>query len=187
MLAVVVAVRLAPASILSSTSVISSALILGTETLSQQADQNRQMSSLNSKLNRLEIRVSQAWADYRDECDRGGCGDIADGLKAEALELESKIRTARDQIGILQAQRPLSTFTSRTVETLQTFGFRQDEMKWLMPIFLALTSSAALKVDGQKIWFKIGAYDQNLEYGSPDPSDPAVTKRVMTILLPSEY
>ena len=143
MLAAVVAVGLAPASILSSTSVISSALIMGTETLTEQADQNRQMSSLNAELNRLEIRVSQAWADYRDECERGGCGDIADGLKAEALELESQIRTARDQIGILQAKRPLSTFTSRTVETLQTFGFQNNDLKWLMPIFLALTLEIA--------------------------------------------
>lgn len=143
MLAVVVAVGLSPASILSSTSVISSALILGTGTLSQQTDQNRQMSSLQAELNRLEIRVSQVWADYRDECDRGGCGEIADGLKVEALELESQIRTARDQIGILHAKRPLSTFTSRTVETLQSFGFPQNDMKWLVPIFLALTLEIA--------------------------------------------
>ena len=45
----------------------------------------------------------------------------------------------------------------------------------------------SVEVDGQKVWFKIDAYDHNLEYGSPDPSDPVVTKRVMTILLPSEY
>lgn len=44
-----------------------------------------------------------------------------------------------------------------------------------------------LNIDGQDIWFKIDAYDQNLEYGSPDPSDPSVTQRVMTILLPDEY
>ena len=44
-----------------------------------------------------------------------------------------------------------------------------------------------VELDGQTVWFKIDAYDQNLEYGSPDPSDPDVTKRVMTILLPEEY
>lgn len=45
----------------------------------------------------------------------------------------------------------------------------------------------SIEIDGQTIWFKIDAYDFNLEYGSPDPSNPGVTKRVMTILLPEEY
>jgi len=31
------------------------------------------------------------------------------------------------------------------------------------------------------------AYDQNFEYGSPNPADPTVTNRVLTILLASEY
>ena len=37
------------------------------------------------------------------------------------------------------------------------------------------------------VQFAIDAYDRNLEYGSPDPTDPAVTTRVMTVLLMSEY
>lgn len=42
-------------------------------------------------------------------------------------------------------------------------------------------------VNGQRVWFKIDAYDNDLRYGSPDPTDPNVTTRVMTILLPEEY
>ena len=42
-------------------------------------------------------------------------------------------------------------------------------------------------VSGTRVWFKIDAYDQNLEYGSPDPADPDVTTRVVTVLLPNEY
>jgi hypothetical protein len=30
-------------------------------------------------------------------------------------------------------------------------------------------------------------YDKKLEYGSPDPADPAVTQRVMNIMEASEY
>ena len=42
-------------------------------------------------------------------------------------------------------------------------------------------------LDGQRLMFKVDAYDQNLEYGSPNPTDPAVTTRVLTILLAAEY
>jgi hypothetical protein len=42
-------------------------------------------------------------------------------------------------------------------------------------------------VDGKRLMFKIDCYDQNLEYGSPNPADPDVTTRVLTILLASEY
>jgi hypothetical protein len=40
---------------------------------------------------------------------------------------------------------------------------------------------------GEKLFFKIDAYDRNVEYGSPDPTDASVTIRVMTIMLASEY
>ena len=42
-------------------------------------------------------------------------------------------------------------------------------------------------VDGERVMFKVDAYDENMEYGSPNPADPEVTRRVMTILLASEY
>lgn len=42
-------------------------------------------------------------------------------------------------------------------------------------------------IDDQKLMWKIDAYDKNLEYGSPDPSNPDVTTRVLTIFLASEY
>lgn len=40
---------------------------------------------------------------------------------------------------------------------------------------------------GQRIFFKIDCYDKQLEYGSPDPADPNVTARVITVMLASEY
>lgn len=42
-------------------------------------------------------------------------------------------------------------------------------------------------IDGERVMFKVDAYDKNHEYGSPDPADPLVTARVLTILLASEY
>ena len=40
--------------------------------------------------------------------------------------------------------------------------------------------------DGQKIFWKIDLYDRNYEYGSDDPENPDVTRRVLTIMLAHE-
>lgn len=40
---------------------------------------------------------------------------------------------------------------------------------------------------GEQIFWKIEYYDQNLEYGSEDPSRPEVTTRVLLIMLAHEY
>ncbi len=45
----------------------------------------------------------------------------------------------------------------------------------------------ALSVDGERLFFKINYYDHTMTMGSPDPADPAVTCRVMTVMLASEY
>ena len=37
------------------------------------------------------------------------------------------------------------------------------------------------------IFWKIDYYDKKLEMGSPDPADPVVTRRVLTVLLSEEY
>ncbi len=45
----------------------------------------------------------------------------------------------------------------------------------------------ALDFDGVEIFFKIDYFDKNLNFHSPDPADPAVTKRVITLMLAEEY
>ena len=46
---------------------------------------------------------------------------------------------------------------------------------------------AVLAVDGIEVLFKIDYYDRDLVYHSPDASDPTVTRRVMVVMLASEY
>jgi Protein of unknown function (DUF3768) len=45
----------------------------------------------------------------------------------------------------------------------------------------------SFEADGHTIFFKIDYLDQNLTYHSPDPSDAAVTRRIITIMLAEEY
>jgi Protein of unknown function (DUF3768) len=45
----------------------------------------------------------------------------------------------------------------------------------------------SFQAEGETIFFKIDYFDNDLSCHSPDPADPSVTKRVITIMLASEY
>ena len=48
-------------------------------------------------------------------------------------------------------------------------------------------SFGAVTVSGQKLFWKIDLYDAEFTYGSERPFDPTATRRVLTIMCPSEY
>ena len=45
----------------------------------------------------------------------------------------------------------------------------------------------SMQVQGRAVFFKIDCYDRSSSGHSPNPADPAVTTRVLTIMLAQEY
>lgn len=45
----------------------------------------------------------------------------------------------------------------------------------------------AFDLSGERLFWKIDCYDKDLAFGSPDPTDPSVTRRILTVMLASEY
>ena len=43
------------------------------------------------------------------------------------------------------------------------------------------------ELGGTDLLWKIDYYDLDMVYGSPDPADPNVTRRVLTVILPDDY
>ncbi|WP_280171559.1 DUF3768 domain-containing protein [Agrobacterium pusense] len=71
---------------------------------------------------------------------------------------------------------------SRIVEAVQGFdSFTRDNDPHGERDF------GAVSIDGYKVFWKIDCYDPTTQYGSENPANPAVTKRVLIIMLAEEY
>lgn len=45
----------------------------------------------------------------------------------------------------------------------------------------------AVEIEGRTVWFKVDHYDQTYTYGSEDPVDLTITRRVMTVMFPEDW
>ncbi|GAB5445477.1 DUF3768 domain-containing protein [Gymnodinialimonas sp.] len=73
-------------------------------------------------------------------------------------------------------------FLEASVAAVQAFeAFSEDNDPWGEHDF------GAVEVSGEKVFWKIDYYDPDLQAGSENPANDAVTHRVLTIMLASEY
>jgi len=74
------------------------------------------------------------------------------------------------------------TFVLAVIEAVRTFDdFSEDNDPWGEHDF------GAVDVDSQKVFWKFDYYDKSLTAGSENPANDALTKRVLTIMLATEY
>ena len=71
---------------------------------------------------------------------------------------------------------------ARILAAVQTFeAFEEGNDPWGEHDF------GAINIDDERVFFKIEYYDLTRAMHSEDPTDPAKTERVMTIMLANEY
>ena len=111
---------------------------------------------------------------------------------ARIRALNDALRTSRDPFEALIMNGTLvvteavalcgEPFVSHAVAAVRTFAaFDGDNDPWQEH------DMAFLEVDGERIFFKVDYYDPELRYLSADPSNPEITRRVLTIGLASDY
>ncbi|MGH7025423.1 MAG: DUF3768 domain-containing protein [Caulobacteraceae bacterium] len=73
-------------------------------------------------------------------------------------------------------------FVALAVQSVRDFDrFDADDDPWGEHDF------GAFDLVGERPIWKIDYYDPSLSHGSANPADPAVTARVLTVMLPEEY
>ncbi len=81
--------------------------------------------------------------------------------------------------GLLARGKPYVALALAAVAAFKAFDAGNDPH--------AEHDAAMLDVGRDSVLFKIDYYDLSLTAHSPDPADPAVTERVMTVMLAEEY
>jgi hypothetical protein len=120
----------------------------------------------------------------RDEIERivrGGTRPFNDAFRTQTSLIGSDIAEGTLVITSGVAAHG-NDFIDRAVHAVREYSsFSEDNDPWGEHDF------GSFEIDGENLFWKIDLYDRLLEWGSPDPADPDVTRRVLTILLAEEY
>lgn len=138
--AITIALTLSPVSVLSTTSILSASLLLGSEFNhdAQVIEETRQ--SLRAEHARLLERAARDEAAWRQECARGGCGRIARELETAFQQTVAEAQAVLDQIVALSDDaQGTSELLSRLVTTFEGLGLFGSGRQLLLPLFLAIS------------------------------------------------
>ncbi len=107
--------------------------------------------------------------------------DIAVRIRALNDELRRNLSTgtAVMTIGVAALGPELVERVVRAVATFNDFSEENDPH--------GERDFGMLNIDGHRVFYKIEYFDKSLTYHSPDPADPSVTERVITLMLAEEY
>src|SRR3954468_20514547 len=119
-------------------------------------------------------------------------------MNADTISQEANAQVSATKIRELNDALRTSGRGGRVVMTAGIAALAPDEIATIVravATFDAFTSDndfygehdcASLTVEGRQVIWKIDSYDRALICHSPDPTDPAVTTRVLTIMLAEE-
>lgn len=125
---------------------------------------------------------------------RNGDGIAVDGNDARLQQIEriARIRNANDcaratlafrsvlvTVGVRSLHEEATSAALAKVRSFDAFTTDNDPY--------GEHDLGSFKLGGERLFWKIDYYDRTLSAGSPDPADPSVTARVLTIMLASEY
>ena len=104
---------------------------------------------------------------------------------ARIRELNDRLRTT-GRGGMVVMTNGVGAFGLETVQSIfaaiaSFTDFSPDNDPWCEHDFGSLT------VEGVRLFWKIDYYDRSRRIHSPDPADPKVTVRVLTVMLAEEY
>ena len=100
--------------------------------------------------------------------------ELNDTLRTTGVGGETFLTDALCQMGM--------DFVEKACEAVREFtAFNKDNDPYKEHDF------AVLRVEGKAVMFKVSYYDLDLRYLSTDPSEPRVTRRVLTIMLGEDW
>ena len=111
----------------------------------------------------------------------------ADDRRAKIRELNDQLRTTLDPrfgrvlmtAGVNALPSDVKAMVIRRVATFTEFNADNDPH--------GEHDFGSFTVADRKFFWKIDAYDAEMQFGSEDPADPAKTTRVLTIMRAEEY
>ena len=143
-LGLLVALALSPLSLFSSVSVLSASFQTGEDHILIAVDTIQQRDRLDRQYAQELAQVERLRDLHAEECDRGGCGPIANSIFEKLSDAMVEAEETLESIATLpSSSAEASSLTARTVRSLEAAGINATQQRFLIPLFMALTLELA--------------------------------------------